>query len=51
MKLYYSPDEFIEEQVSKILPKWEKSIVGIHTINHADQLTVTDVLRNRLEVL
>jgi hypothetical protein len=40
-------EEFREEEVSKILPKWRKDLVATHTINTLDNLTVTDCLMTR----
>ena len=41
-------DEFIEEEVSKILPQWSKKVLGTHTLNICDDLTVVDCrLRTR----
>ena len=39
--------EFAEEEVSQILPLWHKNIIGMHTINSADDLTVVDCLMKR----
>jgi hypothetical protein len=43
--------EFIEEEVSKILPRWKKNVMGTHTINSADDLTVIDCLVRRSKFL
>lgn len=40
-------EEFREEEVSKILPNWRKDLVGTHTLNTSDNLTVTDCLVRR----
>jgi hypothetical protein len=37
-----TPDEFQEETVSRILPKWKKGVIATHTFNRADDLTVID---------
>ena len=42
-----SPTEYAESQVSKILPDWDKDILGVHTLNTADELTVIDCLIKR----
>jgi hypothetical protein len=42
-----TPDEFYEEEVSKILPEWDKRIIGTHTLNSYDDLTVIDCLMKR----
>ena len=46
-----SPDEFAEEEVSKILPRWDKKVVGTHTLNSAGDLTVIDCLMRRGRLL
>jgi hypothetical protein len=38
---------FCEEEVSKILPNWRKDLIGTHTLNTSDNLTVTDCLMRR----
>jgi hypothetical protein len=42
-----SPTEYSETQVSKILPDWDKDIVGVHTLNTFNQITVVDCLTRR----
>jgi len=42
-----TPEEFREEEVSKILPEWEPGVVATHTINFSDGLTVVDCKRRR----
>ena len=42
-----TPDEFVEEEVSKILPQWRKDLRGTHTLNLCDDLTVIDCLIHR----
>jgi hypothetical protein len=42
-----TPDEFYEEEVSKILPEWDKRIIGTHTLNSYDDITVIDCLMKR----
>ncbi|MDQ3665645.1 MAG: hypothetical protein M3410_03425 [Acidobacteriota bacterium] len=42
-----TPDEFHEEEVSKILPEWNKRIIGTHTLNSYDDITVIDCLMKR----
>lgn len=37
-----TPDEYREEEVGKVLPRWHKGICGTHTFNHHDGLTVID---------
>jgi hypothetical protein len=41
------PDEFVEEEVSKIVPRWKKGIERNHTLNTAGRLTVVDAFRYR----
>ena len=38
---------FCEEEVSKIVPNWRKDLIGTHTLNSSDNLTVTDCLMRR----
>ena len=45
--LRLSPEEFREEEVSKILPEWDKRVVATHTLNSCAGLTVIDCLRRR----
>jgi len=40
-------EEFVEEEVSKVLPKWRKDLRGTHTINACEDLTVIDCLVHR----
>ena len=42
-----TPSEFEEETVTKILPKWKPDIIGTHTYNTVDDLTVIDCLVKR----
>jgi hypothetical protein len=42
-----SPTEYAETQVSKILPDWDKDVLGVHTLNTAGELTVIDCLVKR----
>ena len=44
---HLTPDEFYEEEVSKILPEWDKRITGTHTLNSYEDLTVVDCLQRR----
>ena len=37
-----TPDEYAEEQIGRIDPKWHSSVAGVHTINAAGSLTVID---------
>ncbi len=45
-----TPDDFYEEEVSKILPEWEKKIIGTHTLNSYDDITVIDCLMKRRRI-
>ncbi len=45
--LRLSPTDFAEETVSKILPKWDPRVIGTHTYNSADDLTIIDCLTRR----
>lgn len=40
-------EQFREEQVSSILPNWDRDLLGTHTISIADDLTVVDCLIKR----
>ena len=46
-----TPDEFTEEEVTKILPTWRQDMVGTHTLNHNDGLTVMDILTRQYKWL
>jgi hypothetical protein len=41
------PWEYEEIEVLKILPDWDKDIIGIHTLNWVDDITVIDCLTRR----
>ncbi len=45
--LRLSPDEFVEEEVSKILPEWNQAVLGTHTLSRSRDLTVIDCLMRR----
>lgn len=40
-------EEYKEEVVQYIEPKWKKQFLGVHTINHENELTVSDALYKR----
>jgi hypothetical protein len=40
-----SPCDYLEEEVSRIEPDWEKHITGTHTLNLLDDITVVDCRR------
>jgi len=42
-----SSDEYLEEQVTTILPRWNKKVIGTHTLNSCGDLTVIDCLLKR----
>ena len=42
-----TPAEFVEEEVSQVLPQWRKDLRGTHTLNICDDLTVIDCLVHR----
>ena len=39
--------EYNETEVLKILPDWDKRIIGVHTLNLVDEITVIDCLTKR----
>ena len=45
--LRLTPDEFVEQEVAKVLPQWRKDLRGTHTLNICDDLTVIDCLVHR----
>jgi len=44
-------DEYREHEVTRISPQWKKNIIGIHTFNNSDGVTVVDAKRYRLSLL
>lgn len=42
-----SPLAYNETEVVKILPDWDDNIIGVHTLNFSDDLTVIDCLAKR----
>lgn len=42
-----TPDEFVEQEVSKILPQWRPDLRGTHTLNMCEDLTIIDCLVHR----
>ena len=42
-----TPDEFVEQEISKILPQWRRDLRGTHTLNICADLTVIDCLVHR----
>ena len=45
--LRLTPTEFLEEEVSQVLPQWRKDLRGTHTLNISEDLTVIDCLIHR----
>lgn len=45
MKL--NPREFEEQEVSRIEPAWDRSIIGVHTLSHEHNLTFVDGIYKR----
>jgi hypothetical protein len=45
--LRLTPDEFVEQEISKILPQWRRDLRGTHTLNICEDLTVIDCLVHR----
>ena len=45
-----TPDEYVEHEVSRITPEWDRKVIGTHTLNVEGDLTVIDCLvkRNRV---
>ncbi|HEY2962921.1 MAG TPA: hypothetical protein VGJ37_10925 [Pyrinomonadaceae bacterium] len=41
------PRDYNETEVLKILPDWDKDIIGIHTVNLVEDITVIDCLAKR----
>jgi hypothetical protein len=39
--------EYSETEVDKLLPNWDKNIIGIHTLNGLNEITVIDCLTRR----
>lgn len=42
---HLSPDDYRETAVFKILPTWQKGLLGTHTLNQTEGLTILDGLR------
>ncbi|HJP91475.1 MAG TPA: hypothetical protein VJ875_05940 [Pyrinomonadaceae bacterium] len=42
-----SPTEYSETEVAKILPDWDKDVIGVHTLNKFDEITVIDCFMKR----
>jgi hypothetical protein len=45
--LRLTPDEFVEQEISKILPQWRRDLRGTHTLNMCEDLTIIDCLVHR----
>lgn len=39
-----TPDDYLEQEVSRITPEWHGRVIGTHTLNSVDDLTVIDCL-------
>jgi hypothetical protein len=44
---HLSTTTYAETEVLKILPDWDTDIIGIHTLNLTDEMTVIDCLMKR----
>ena len=42
-----TPDEFVEQEISQVLPQWRKDLRGTHTLNLCEDLTIIDCLVRR----
>jgi hypothetical protein len=42
-----TPDDFVEQEVAKVLPQWRKDLRGTHTLNICEDLTIIDCLVHR----
>jgi hypothetical protein len=42
-----SDEGYVEEEAARIVPGWDKNVIGTHTINSAGDLTVIDCLLKR----
>jgi hypothetical protein len=42
-----SPSAYEETEVLKILPDWDNNVIGIHTVNFTNEMTVIDCLMKR----
>ncbi|HKN83956.1 MAG TPA: hypothetical protein VJW17_10980 [Pyrinomonadaceae bacterium] len=42
-----TPTEYRETEVAKILPDWDKDVLGVHTLNKSDEITVIDCFMKR----
>jgi hypothetical protein len=42
-----SPTEYSETEVAKVLPDWDKDVIGVHTVNTLNEITVIDCLTKR----
>ena len=42
-----SPTDYSETEVAKILPDWDKNVIGIHTVNSYNKIIVIDCLTRR----
>ena len=42
-----SAEQYLEKETVKILPTWDKRIIGVHTLNKCGYITVIDCLVKR----
>ena len=42
-----TPDEYVEQEIAKILPQWRRDLRGTHTLNMCEDLTIIDCLVHR----
>jgi hypothetical protein len=42
-----TPTEYSETEVAKIVPNWDENVIGIHTLNSFNEITVIDCLVKR----
>ena len=42
-----SAEQYVEKETVKILPSWDKRIIGVHTLNTYEDITVIDCLVKR----
>lgn len=49
--LILSEEEYAERDVCTMEPHWDRSITGIHTLNHEGDLTIIDAKFRRFRIL
>ena len=45
--VHISAEQYVEKETVKILPSWDKRIIGVHTLNTCGDITVIDCLVKR----